>query len=106
MENDANMELKWRPKWIRNSTLAVWGQILRSLNFDEFLKLEKSSKNLKKRKFGARRVTERCARRNVWGGLRLWSFAKTLGSYLARCGPWNGGGGVKRAARTPPGLLN
>ena len=45
MENDAKMELKWGPKWIRNSTLAVWGQILRSLNFDEFLKLEKSSKN-------------------------------------------------------------
>ena len=48
MENDAKMELKWGPKWIRNSTLAVWGQILRSLNFDEFLKLAKSSKNLKK----------------------------------------------------------
>ena len=48
MENDAKMELKWGPKWIRNSTLAVWGQILRSLNFDEFLKLEKSSKNRKK----------------------------------------------------------
>jgi len=43
MENDAKMELKWRPKWLRNSTLAVWGQILRSLNFDLFSKLEKSS---------------------------------------------------------------
>ena len=48
MENDAKMELKWGPKWIRNSTLAVWGQILRSLNFDKFSKREKSSKNRKK----------------------------------------------------------
>jgi len=49
MENDAKMDLKWGPKWIRNSTLAVWGQILRSLNFEEILKLDKSSKNLKRK---------------------------------------------------------
>ena len=48
IENDAKMELKRGSKWIRNSTLAVWGQILRSLNFDEFLKLEKSSQNSEK----------------------------------------------------------
>ena len=109
MENDAKMELKWGPKWIRNSTLAVWGQILRSLNFDEFLKLEKSSKNRKKNGNleleGSRNRYFGGARRNVRGGLRLWSSAKTLVSYLTRSAPWNGGGGFKARARIPPGLF-
>ncbi len=48
MENYAKMELKWGRKLIKKLTLAVWDQILRRLNFDEFLKLEKSSKNRKK----------------------------------------------------------
>ena len=107
MENDATIELKWGPKWIRNSTLAVWGQILRRLNFDEFLKLEKSSKNQKKTKIwsskGRGRVFWGAALRNVRGGLRLWSSAKTLGSCLTRSAPRNGGGGFTREARTPPG---
>ena len=107
MEHYAKMELKWGPKWIRNSTLAVWGQILRSLNFDEFLKLEKSSKIRKKTEIWSSKGRGTgilgAARRNVRGGLRLWSSAKTLGSYSARCVPRNEGGGLKRAARTPPG---
>ena len=109
MENYAKMELKCGPKWIRNSTLAVWGQILMSLNFDEFLKLEKSSKNLKKTKIwsskGGGWVFWGAALRNVRGGLRLWSSAKTLCSYLTRSAPRNGGGGFKREARTPPGHI-
>ena len=100
MENDAKMELKWGPKWIRNSTLAVWDQILRSLNFDEFLKLEKSSKIRKKTEIWSTKGRGTgilgAARRNVRGRLRLWSSAKTLGSCLTRSAPRNGGGGFNR----------
>ena len=59
MEHEAKMEPKWGPKWLRNSTLAVWGRILRSLNLDEFSKLEKWSPDLKKNRNlepGGRRI--------------------------------------------------